>query len=970
MKVLMSPNPANADSYAASGITTVLRDYARFAAAVEIEFVDENAESFDVLAVHAGMSNFMTDAPYVSHCHGLYWTGDYQASSWEYKANRDVISSLRRATLVTVPSQWVGVAIQRDMHLDPFVLPHAIDPLLWQAKPVERKYVLWNKNRAGDVCDPTPVRELALRFPDTHFLATFAPADTPPNVLVTGSMPHSEMREVVMGAHIYLATTKETFGIGLLEARASGVPILAYNEGGAADIVEHGVDGYLARPGDIMDLSRGLEYCLRYHDDLSANALQHAHRDTWPSVMVKLRNVYNMAIGKSTLYSKGVSVVIPCYNYAHTLTRAVESALKQELEPHQVIIVDDGSTDDTPIIAEQLLQLYPGKIRYIRTENQGVALARNTGMREVWTQYACCLDADDEIMPEFLSICTRALDRDCELGLAYTRLTTVSSDGSSRLSDWPTHYHFSGFLKHQNQVPTCCVFRSDIFRRAGGFRARYAPTGAGSEDANLWLRMGALGYGGILASEEGHFRYHLGGRVSNEPSYREVDWLSPYPWAKDGQHPLASVAQSKGLSHEVYQYDVAEISVVIPCSAGHLSVLCDAVDSIEGQSFRYWEIVVVFDGDVANHPDYLDFRRTYPFVRTFHLPDSQGAGVARNLGALHTIGKYLLFLDADDWLDPFCLEKMYAQISTETSIIYSDYIGHAVMDEAEAHKLGKRLLDYESKTQMASVYHNSANYDCALAQRQPLVDGKGQFYIWNIITSLMPKKWHDEIGGFDETMQSWEDWDYWIRLAQMGKCFIRIEQPLVHYRFYTGQRREIGRQAYPDLLDYMKGKYKEVELMPCGGCKGRTAQTKSTVNHNAPSMMMERMTMAADSLITVELIDGNIAKHPISMRDADGTLHKYGYRQHGEQFLMRRDHFERYRNKFRIVDEQPKQYAQDVTEPDVDLPPPPANVTPLQVFTSSEQDKDVAHAQRDERIRPVPPVRQNKKPGPKPRRGN
>lgn len=954
----MMPNPLNADAYAASGITSVLRDYAKFAPQADIEFVDENAESFDVLAVHAGMSNFMTDAPYVAHCHGLYWTGDYKASAWEYKANRDVISSLRRANTITAPSWWVAHNLERDMHVRPIVLPHAIDASLWQAKPIERKYVLWNKNRSGDVCDPTPVRDLAMRFPLTYFISTFAPADVSPNVLVTGSMPHSEMREVIMGAHIYLSTTKETFGIGVLEALASGVPVLGYREGGIVDLVQHGVDGYLARPGDKEDLAKGLDYCLRNHEILSHNAPMGAARFTWPKVMRQLNLVYKNAIDGASnreYFKDGVSVIIPCYNYAHTLERAVESVIKQTLEPSQIIIVDDGSTDETPIVAERLLNLYPGKLHYIRTENRGVALARNTGMQEVLTKYACCLDADDEIAPGFLEICVRALDRSRELGLAYTKLLAISADGSSRVSDWPGIYNFDGFLKHQNQVPTCCVFRNDIFRRAGGYRARYAPMGAGSEDANLWLRMGTLGYAGILASEEALFHYHLGGRVSSGQGYSEVDWLQPYAWVEDGKHPFASLAKSKNLSHEVYQYDEPVISVVIPCGPGHVGVLIDAIDSVEGQSFRKWELIVVIDGDI-DEPVYLSLLAAYPYI-SFIKQESSGAGAARNHGASIARGRYLFFLDADDWLDTNCLQMMYDEMKKGEGIIYSDYIGHAQIDDKEASKLrrGNRLIAYSEKTNMAEILHKSADYDCDMAQRQPLVDGKGAFYIWNVVSCLMPRKWHDLIDGFDEEMESWEDWDYWIRLAQAGRCFIRIEEPLLHYRFYTGERREIGRQQHSDLIDYMVDKYREVELMPCSGCRGRTAKVQGLapkVNYNDSMAMMGAMKMTEDSMVLVEVNDGNIAKHPISMRDADGTVHNYGYKSHGERFLMRVDHLARFSHKFKRVSTSPAPDSPS-EEPEEELEEIGAP-TKLSIFTSSENDKVVAQAERDERLSPTP----------------
>ena len=69
-----------------------------------------------------------------------------------------------------------------------------------------------------------------------------------------------------------------------------------------------------------------------------------------------------------------VSVVIPCFNQAEFLGEAIESALAQSTRPDEVIVVDDGSTDDTPDVAKQF-----GEIRYLRQENRGLSEARNAG---------------------------------------------------------------------------------------------------------------------------------------------------------------------------------------------------------------------------------------------------------------------------------------------------------------------------------------------------------------------------------------------------------------------------------------------------------------------------------------------------------------------------------------------------------------------------------------------------------------
>ena len=93
---------------------------------------------------------------------------------------------------------------------------------------------------------------------------------------------------------------------------------------------------------------------------------------------------------------KLVSVIIPLYNARRYVAQAIESALNQTYSNVEVIVVDDGSTDD-PL---EVISKYP--VRVIRQDNQGVSAARNTGIREATGEFIVTLDADDAISPEYI----------------------------------------------------------------------------------------------------------------------------------------------------------------------------------------------------------------------------------------------------------------------------------------------------------------------------------------------------------------------------------------------------------------------------------------------------------------------------------------------------------------------------------------------------------------------------------------
>jgi glycosyltransferase involved in cell wall biosynthesis len=113
--------------------------------------------------------------------------------------------------------------------------------------------------------------------------------------------------------------------------------------------------------------------------------------------------------------SNAISAVIPTYNYGRYIAEAVESALAQTMAPREVIVVDDGSTDDT----EAVVRKFGDKVRYIRQENAGVCAARNRGVAESTGEYIAFLDADDIWDPTKLEKQLAVFESDPEIGLVH-----------------------------------------------------------------------------------------------------------------------------------------------------------------------------------------------------------------------------------------------------------------------------------------------------------------------------------------------------------------------------------------------------------------------------------------------------------------------------------------------------------------------------------------------------------------------
>lgn len=923
-----------------SGIRRVIESHFRHLRKMGVELAEPGDSSFDVLAVHATSSQ---SPPDVSHTHGLYWTADYNAASWEWQVNRQVIENIRRAKIVTVPSSWVAETFQRDMHLNPEIVPHGIEWEDWQeVQPAEPGgYVLWNKNRDRDVCDPSPMIGLAHRFPSVRFVSTFG-NNPPPNVTLTGIVEHRVMRSLVAGAAIYLSTTKETFGIGTLEAMACGVPVLGFAHGGNLDLVKHGETGYLAQPGNMDDLAQGFEWCMKYRSDLGEAAREVARLWTWERTAEKLIRIYENSLDWDP---PTVTIVIPSFNYGEKVSRAIRSASEQTFNMlTAIVVVDDGSDDGG--LTERVVREWTEKdrrVQYIRQANQGVANARNNGIASVRSKYYCCLDADDAIEPDFLSACIGELEKDRSLGIAYTRLRWIKPDGTDGISDWPGEFNYDMAIRGQNQIPTCCVFRRQIWERLGGYRQRYAPGGAGSEDAEFWLRAGSIGFGAKLASQKPMFVYSwLSGRVTSDPDYKEVNWRELHPWTQDGLHPFASVAKPKRMSHPVREYDEPLVSVVIGLGPGHEKLVIDALDSLEAQTFRNWEAIVVCDGawksgkystaDQFMPDEFYSLQAAFPFVHFLvdttdqtlvdgkFKPKPRGTGAARNLGVNYARAPFILFLDADDWLYPEAIQKMLDTWTHNEGIIYTDYVGKVMNPNFEklAPDLQSRVYAYDEKQDVAIIGYKGQDFDPDRAQRQP---EDPQPWIWSTVTMLVPKLWHDEIGGFDETMEAWEDVDYQYRLARAGRCYYRVPEELFVYRFYTGSRRDLGLQAHAALIEYMRQKYREVPLMPCNcGGNGRVRTSSSPVPISPILTTTAKEAIMQDQdMVKIRYNSANRGQHRVVGPE---TRTDYGYRKQGDEFLVHRSDIARNPTLFTEID----QYVPPVQS--VVPPAPPRAVAP------------------------------------------
>ena len=187
------------------------------------------------------------------------------------------------------------------------------------------------------------------------------------------------------------------------------------------------------------------------------------------------------------------SIVIPCYNYGHWLTRAVNSVLAQDGADWELLVINDGSTDTTDAVAAELLRRHEPRLRYLTQPNRGVAATRNRGIDATTGSYLIFLDADDELAPSALGVYRELIARNPDVDLLAGAYRAITEDGRERIrsvgalaSSRRQRLRDYLFTKKLNFSNSAAAFRRQVFARR-----RYPETLRSVEDIPVFAYIAA-----------------------------------------------------------------------------------------------------------------------------------------------------------------------------------------------------------------------------------------------------------------------------------------------------------------------------------------------------------------------------------------------------------------------------------------------------------------------------------------------
>jgi len=449
--------------------------------------------------------------------------------------------------------------------------------------------------------------------------------------------------------------------------------------------------------------------------------------------------------------------------------------------------------------------------------------------------------------------------------------------------------------------------------------------GAGTEDAEFWLRAGSIGYNARLATDKPLFLYSMGTGLTAKSSYNAPNWLSWHPWTYNADlHPFASLATPAHgkTSHAVRQYDQPEISIIIPVGPRHEHMLIDALDSLEAQTYYKWEVVIAND---TGHT--LDLT-AYPYARVVSTGGKRGPGYARNRAIEVSRAPLFVCLDADDYLQPTALEAfMAAHAANPDAWIYPDmYIW----------KIGGIMEEYHTQ-----------DWDVHTLWRKGIA----------LVTCLYLKSHWESVGGYDENIGR-EDQEFHLRLANAGHCGLHLPRILFTYRYGTGTRR--SEDSITAESSKLRKIYSEEKLqMACRSCGERRARLPKPDNWE----LKEESQVTTETWPLIEYL-GRVSTDQLFKGRLTGRAYMFAANIHNRyhrvhpgdaKFLLRFPYFRQIENVPNARggnQERVLMAAPMPTETKVENMPPPISYTPLPPppVTQVPLARENADGQIDERV--------------------
>lgn len=433
-----------------------------------------------------------------------------------------------------------------------------------------------------------------------------------------------------------------------------------------------------------------------------------------------------------------ISIIIPVFNGEKFIKQAIQNIINQNYPAIEILIVDDGSTDSTCEVVENLTV----DVRYFHQPNSGPASARNRAIRDISGDFIAFLDVDDLWPEKNLELLMKELldNPDLDLVRGYAQLFSIDEAGKMEYLGNPKE-SFPDYIG-------AGLYRKQAFAKVGLYDAELRF----GEDGDWFNRAAEKKIVMKRLDEVTLFVQRHVGNMTKGKSLVELNTLKVFK--KKLERKRSGTIETEEPEIKKTVTGNPKISVIIPVYNG-AAFISEAIESVFDQQYEPLELIIIDDGSTDNTAEMV--KMTGHDISYFYQK-RKGPAAARNQGIELATGKFVAFLDADDvWAKN--------KLSRQTGIL-----GNKPDIEA--------TIGFTHKIQM------SLKIEDATAQAKD----SGLFML-SLGASLFRKNAFVKVGKFDETLQSGEDIDWFLR-AREAEVQIIIHKEIV--QFYRSHGRNIS----------------------------------------------------------------------------------------------------------------------------------------------------------------------------------
>ena len=564
-----------------------------------------------------------------------------------------------------------------------------------------------------------------------------------------------------------------------------------------------------------------------------------------------------------------VSIIIPCYKQAHFLAEAVESVVSQSYPHWEIIIVNDGSPDNTNEVAQQLINKYSNKkIRLLKKENGGLADARNAAIAIANGEYIHPLDADDKLAANALrNLVALAMEQTspCVLFGSVQRFGVVNTRFIG-----PDHYSLQNLLQF-NMVHANSMFSKKVWQMLKGYKTEMTMY----EDWEFWINchkynIPFIGTRNIVL----HYRKHYDSITANNSANKHNFFFAKIVALHPQLFDLETVKQAKSvikrnsqitkntnakpeknsiwkvvngmpivgmpkdfelapivgasndysfiedkLQKSEKQYSLS-VSVIIPVY-NRKQVLAKTLAAFTHQTYpkNLIEIIIADDGSsdgvkevITKYKQYLNLNYVYQEDKGYRLSK------VRNLGIKKASHEHIIILDCDMLPVPELIEEYMKYFHITDKAVLIGHRRFVCTDDISDNKI---LFDINNVLQLSDIKQQANNpRDRRLQIYQQTNNLKKAIFPFRYLYGgniAFPKKVIAEVGGFDEYFQHWggEDEEMGYRIYNAGYYFIPVIKAIgLHQEPPNGINetdREAGRKITSALLRSKSPLYRQYQ---------------------------------------------------------------------------------------------------------------------------------------------------------------